>query len=196
MKAKIIHQSQVNITEKDIEDWLWENPDSIRLDGVPIDRWAARQYRVPSGIIDLLGILEFEQMGEIITQAVVVEVKNTEITAEALTQVFRYAADIGHIMADPSFTYCAVEKVVIGKSPITNEIQFEADALEIRLLTFDIELNVRVGGPWNWKEDYRQKLVEQYTALSSDPVFENFKKLEESKNIIEEAHRILKDGEE
>ncbi len=83
---------RVNISEKDIEDWLWENPAEVAevVKGVSRVRWVARQYRVPSGILDLLGIATFPFGDDWFDETpLLVEVKHQPITSAAIAQICR-----------------------------------------------------------------------------------------------------------
>lgn len=194
MTSIIVDSQKVNLLEKDIEDWLWDNPSAIRIEGTEISRWIARQFKLPSGIIDLLGVINNEGV-----QPVVVEVKNTEITSEALTQVMRYANDIDSILVSPEFTLYKAEKVIIGKGFVSGETMFAAEAMGIRLYSFNVNLNLSIDGPWCWKDEYTEKLWEQYDQISKDPIFENFKthpkenilETDKNKTILDEAKRIM-----
>ncbi len=83
--------------ERDIEMLLYSRPDLISplwFGGHGISRWLARQYNVPSGRIDLLGVVDFHDYKSL----VVVELKRGEIDSRAIGQVCRYAADVRHIL--------------------------------------------------------------------------------------------------
>lgn len=202
-KVTEIDPSKVNLVEKDIEDWLWENPKSVHTNkGTVVERWVARQYAVPSGIIDLLGTDGDDDY-------VVVEVKNVTIDSGALTQVCRYATDIREIISNID-EYClcdiAVEKVVIGQGPVSNKIIFEGDALDISLLTFEVKLSLDVSGRWGWTSEYTGAICKNYEKLSKDEVFNDARNkvmqameehnlirpedLNES-SVVEEAMRII-----
>lgn len=84
------------LSERDIEDYLWNNPNLvsyIATDGhrMTVDRWIARQLVVPSGIIDLFGVLNTGW-------AVVVELKIVPLDGRVFSQVSRYANDINFAM--------------------------------------------------------------------------------------------------
>ena len=65
-----------DISEKELEYYLLDHPELLK-----IDRWVAHQFKVPSGVIDLLGITQ-DPFGEML---VVVELKTTRINQRALT---------------------------------------------------------------------------------------------------------------
>jgi len=209
MNKTYVDPKKVNLAEADIEQWLFDHPEKITIAyNNHIQKWVGRQFKVPSGIIDLLGV---DQYGDYI----VVEVKNTEITAEALTQVSRYAKDIEeiiHTLEDWYNKEWYVLKLVIGKGEITNEIQFEANALEIVLLSFRVQMDLDLGGRWSWTEEYKEKLSEQYSLIGLNDAFisareaiidaiaeENSEEGDEKKeqpSIIKEAKRVIDEENE
>lgn len=132
-------------SEKKLEDHLFAHPEALQypFGHRHVDRWLERQYRVPSGIIDLIGIAPGSN------QLWVVEIKNRPIKTDALTQVCRYAFDIAQIckacqdQLENSYqrrfpTVYPVAKMVIG-SHFTPDLWDEAEALEIAVVTFTIE---------------------------------------------------------
>lgn len=143
----IIDPRKVNLSEKDIEDWLWENPGAVTVRDyagpVRIFKWIGRQVTVPSGIIDLLGITEHWQIA-------VVEVKNVELRAEALTQVKRYAFDVEHIIRLANLSIESVYETpdvltaVVGPS-FEDKIFREAEALDIVIVAFHVNLSLDTG---------------------------------------------------
>lgn len=137
-----IDPKKVQLAEKDIEDWLYEYPGSL-----DVTKWVGRQVHVPSGIIDLLGV---DEDGN----PVVVEVKNVEITADAVLQVCRYAADIERgvdALRDSHQQWgCSVRRVVIGKGAIANQTMYEANAVDVELHTFGVCLELDIDGPYSF----------------------------------------------
>lgn len=167
----IIDERKVNLAEKDIEQWLYENPDQIQIGRYSgtIKQWLKRQYEMPSGIADLIGITEEGWIA-------VVEVKNTAIDARALTQVCRYAADIESICE----TACArigapppegfVCKVIVGKS-IDEKTMKEARALHISIVCFSIEVTL-AAWPVEFTDEYRYESDKRIYDLSRDETWE------------------------
>lgn len=149
-----IDASRVAIKEKDIEDFLWEHPSSVNKSNIVVDRWVGRQFDVPGGIIDLLGVTDDNSF-------VVVEVKNVPIDASALTQVSRYAYDItqiadaiysekdGEMTAPPR-----VHKIVVGRS-IDSKTMYEAKALGIHVIEFDVRVYLCINTSYvNWTDNF------------------------------------------
>lgn len=183
----IVDPKKVQLAEIDIENWLYANPGALRLGfGYPIEKWIGRQFELPSGVADLIGICK--------TAIVVVEVKNVELKAEALTQVCRYANDIESLknfwnLEDPdsvlgdSFDRLLVWKAVVFNGGVTNQLMHEADALNVELFTFQVNLNLNVSAPWMWTEEAREKIYSKRELTSRLPVFD------EIKERALEAHR-------
>lgn len=154
MRIVIIDPRKVNLSEKDIEDWLWENPGAVTVyEYAPVAEWTHRQFKLPSGVADLVGVTDYNHI-------VVVEVKNTPIGSDALAQVSRYAADIGLIsrtalendgldrLSGPS-----IMRIVIGKS-IDKATMLEAEALGVIVHVFDVSLTLTVTEIINLPEDF------------------------------------------
>ena len=123
----------MNQRERDIESLLYSRPDLLPplwFSGGGVSRWLARQYSVPSGRIDLLGIAEFSDHKSL----VVVELKSGMIDSRAVAQVCRYANDLQHILdaicsrVDGLLTEAdsTVHKVLIGES-VDRKTYFEAE---------------------------------------------------------------------
>jgi predicted RecB family endonuclease len=147
-----IDQSKVSLKERDIEDYLWSSPESLKWRPIELVKWLKRQYEVPSGILDLLGVAQDGNL-------VVVEVKNVSIDASALTQVSRYASDIQKIarkiynkLCDDPYVCPQVKPVVVGRS-IDHKTLTEADALGITVVTFEVELSLDVS-VLAWTDEY------------------------------------------
>lgn len=166
--------SKMNLTERDIEDWLYENPNQIMTTWGVIEKWIGRQYQLPSGIADLVGIIE----GGIVA---VVEVKNVPINKAALTQVCRYAADIQEILNwKPDYPNEAmrglnhVEKMVVGPS-IDDQTFMEAEALDVDIHEFAPRLEIdldRIA----WTDETRQSYYARCRELAHQPEWDGFGK--------------------
>lgn len=137
----IISPSKVNLLEKDVEDWLWANPNALAIHEYdPVIEWTHRQFSLPSGIADLVGMTEHGSVA-------VVEVKNTPIGPDALAQVARYASDIewmcylASIQANAPGKIPRVKRVVVGRS-IDRKTFLEARALDITIFVFDVTLSL------------------------------------------------------
>lgn len=138
-----------NFTEKDIENWLFENPETIRVMGNErIERWIARQYKLPSGIADLVGL----STEGIVT---VVEVKNVPADGKAIAQVCRYAADIQSVLnyrahyrgheTDNGYGEARVSKIIVAPSVESKVTIMEADACQVGLRSFFAFIDIEIG---------------------------------------------------
>lgn len=162
----IIDESKVNLKERDIEDFLWENPQWVCFRDFAVDKWLKRQYTVPSGIIDLLGVTIHGDL-------VVVEVKNVAIDAAALSQVSRYAYDI-YVVANYIFDQRKkdplispiVRRVVIGRS-IDSQVMYAAEALRIDIIEFAVKLEMFATRP-AWTRDFTEKRGESWGQMALD----------------------------
>ena len=161
-----IDESKVNLKERDIEDFLWENPQSVEFGPYTVCKWLKRQYTVPSGIIDLLGMTKDGDL-------VVVEIKNVPIDSAALTQVSRYAYDIRVISSmifaqrkNDSFYQPSIFKVVVGRSA-DSQIMYAAESLKINIITFVVQLNLTTGKP-EWTDEYLHKRLTTWLQMTED----------------------------
>lgn len=173
-------------TEKEIEDYLFQNPDAIT--DYPVDFWLARQFKVPSGIIDLLGGNIENYSDRLLLSIWVVEVKNVPIKKQHLTQVFRYANDIANI-----FDYFrgdlkndirpGIEKIIITPfSTNDRQLLIEAEAMNIRVLQIDLE--DETGTNEIWIDEMNQK-GQMYKEIAQGEVFTELKMLLLAHSAIE-----------
>jgi hypothetical protein len=167
MKSIEIDPRKVSLAESDIEEWLWKNPQALG-----IDAWIGRQVAVPSGIIDLLGYREFQPTN----LPVVVEVKNVELNAAAILQVCRYARDVQTIAAyaSPEKEDSYVYKMVVFKGDVSSQLQYEANAVDVGLYSFDVSLSLIVRGSWHFSQEHRTKDVDTIIGLSKSAMFQVF----------------------
>jgi hypothetical protein len=164
-----IDSSKVNLVEKDIEDWLYENPDALtsRYHDHPITKWIGRQYALPSGIADLIGIRDNGML-------VVVEVKNVAINKAAVLQVCRYQHDLKYIVGQ-RMDYLHVtdgnepiiEMILVGPT-IDDQTFTEAQAVNVQVFRFDVSLSLYVGC-LDWDRNYRDRLHDQQVKIAARP---------------------------
>lgn len=159
--------SRVNLLEKDIEDWLYANPQSLdqSYEENPIVNWIGRQYQLPSGIADLIGVRQDRKV-------VVVEVKNVPINKAAVLQVCRYTDDVKHILTSRmdyphihNWNEPAVEMVLVGPS-IDDQTFMEACAVNVQTFVFSAQLTLDIG-PMQWTSDYRNKVSDQVDEIAT-----------------------------
>lgn len=167
-----IDMSRVNLIEKDIEDWLYENPDALygSYDIAPIENWIGRQYQLPSGVADLIGMRSDRML-------VVIEVKNVPINKAAVLQVCRYAEDLKHIVGwRMGYPYKrdngepVIEMVLVGPS-IDDQTFDEATALGIRVFRFSVQLDLTVSSV-RWTQDHQEKVENRQISIASRPEWE------------------------
>jgi hypothetical protein len=162
----IIDIERANLLEKDIEDYLHINPKHLNFPEMTVERWIARQFEVPSGIVDLIGLTNHETL-------VVVEVKNGPINAKAITQVSRYAYDIYQIIgvydhAYPPYIY----KIVVGSS-LDKQAMFECEAANVYPVVFEAELTLTMGRR-SWTDESREQLDSEYRRIASEDIIRSF----------------------
>ena len=187
----------IKYDEKDIEDWLYENPNSLNVCGRwTVDKWIGRQYKVPSGIIDLLGVAKAKYGDGYVY--FVVEVKNVDVTPDALTQVCRYSQDIRRILFEAAessgLEYWKTDfepsifKIVIAPiESLDSKVMFEASALNVIVISCEANLTIKIGGHFHWTDEKRKQIDEQYDLLAKD--FEEYFQ----KDVFEEFISTLPD---
>ena len=201
---------RVNIVEKDIEDWLWANPLSfghtILRHGTFVDMtWVARQYRLPSGILDLFGIIDYQVTDlHYWRRPVLVEVKNQPITSSAITQVCRYAADLEQIIDTAGYAdgggilkegEGTVWKIIVCPEQITDTLLYEANAVNVSIHTFAPELTLKLRGATVWTQEAAVSRWHQIKTIAEGSEFDVFrqmaaKNLEELKNMVDDAEPL------
>lgn len=143
-----VDPKHINISEKDLEDYLFENPCLVKMPYTesPVREWIGRQFHVPNGIIDLLGITEGNEV-------VVIELKNTSFTSGHITQVCKYASNIESVLMVAG-AYSEPYKLLIGPYEPTNEIIAEADSVDVYIKTLSIQFDMSIGGHWHFSEEF------------------------------------------
>lgn len=161
--------SRVNLLERDIEDWLYENPGILdAIHGTnPIEQWIGRQYQLPSGIADLIGV---RQDGKL----VVVEVKNVAINKAAVLQVCRYTEDLKYIVSERmDYPHKAndnepwIEMILVGPS-IDDQTFTEAQAVGVRVFQFSAQLSLDISS-LRYSSLHRNKMRAQRESIAAKP---------------------------
>jgi hypothetical protein len=157
---------KINLSERDLEDYLFENPNivEIPLSGTPITKWISRQMRVPSGIIDLLGITTNNIL-------VVVELKNAPFSSGHLTQVCRYARDIEEVARAAGIVNPEPYKLLIGTHDPTTELIIEANSVDVMIVTLKIDYDISIGGLWRLSESFKEKRNNEIQEISESEEF-------------------------
>lgn len=165
---------RINLLERDIEDWLYDNPDVLYAPHGrnPITRWIGRQYELPSGIADLIGVREDGKV-------VVVELKNVPINKAAILQVCRYTDDVKYILSNrmeykfqKDWNEPIVEMIVVGPS-VDSQTFLEAQAVGVRIFHFETEVSVGMTA-MGWNNDYQDKLHRQQEEIAARPEWDIF----------------------
>ena len=149
-------------TEHQIEDYLYSHPQAIR--GLNQVIWIARQFRVPSGIIDLLGLAQSQFTGD--WSVGVFEIKKDAIKSQAILQAQRYAADISMALVNAEI-YTRVNTFVIGKYPKKKEI-FEACSVGTLLMELKSDFSVY---PIEMDTKEQDELNAEYFRISRSEIF-------------------------
>jgi len=159
-QAMPISSNKVNVSEKDIEDYLYGDPQAIRFAHLYVSHWTGRQVTVPSGIIDLIGVVS---NGKNAMGPAVVEIKNVDVDVHALAQVSRYARDI-EIMLILARVFAPVYKIIVAPH-ISDQRFCEAAALDISVVTFETTMSANFSNV-EWTSDYVTRRQEQYNTIS------------------------------
>ena len=147
----------MKILERDLEERLYSTPSLLNPAIVTgranyaMQGWIARQMRVPSGRIDLLGMLvkysgpnDDDWGPEVTRHPVIVELKRGAIDAAALAQVGRYLNDIRNIVETIEYTWGIAPTgrdlfaVIVGERADRNTI-LAARGLGVVLLSYDMQ---------------------------------------------------------
>ena len=163
-----IDPKKVQLSEKDLEDWLYENSSAFNYYGIkPITKWAARQFSVPSGVIDLLGINDAGQFS-------VVEVKNVVLTSSCLTQVCRYAHDISEICfrSIDGWREEEISKYLVGPYIPDADFLVEANALNVDVMQMQITFSAKLSR-WGLSQEKKERDNQEIEDMSSLPIFQN-----------------------
>lgn len=191
---------KVEYTEKDIEDWLFYHPKYIGSDNLRdlnIVKWIGRQYNLPSGIADLIGLSEDGAL-------VVVEVKNAPINKAALAQITRYRQDLIYI-AERFVDYPRysdrmpkVYAVLFGPS-IDLQTHFDAYAMHITVMCFEVRVWVDCASMDYRINDHREQWLGEIDHVATRPEWEVLgsrrPSFEQTISQIWEEQRLLEEQE-
>ena len=163
--------------EKDIEDYVFQRPRLITNWGFNVRKWIARQYRVPSGVIDLLGFAKATYTEDRFNP-LVLEIKNGSIKSKDLAQVSRYAYDIDRIMMIRDFSYEEgyTQKIVLGVGVPDNRVLQEAVSMSISIVTISCNPDPIISGVWGWQREYSQKVEQDIERAAFSNLFNVFGK--------------------
>jgi len=149
----LIDANRVNLLEKDLEDFIFKCPNILsgHEEGLfKVKKWIGRQYRVPSGIIDLLAINEYGHV-------LIIELKNVPFDASHLTQLSRYASDIDEAYSYEDTPTPIIIKLLVGIKEPPLKLLTEANSLGIHIKTFEFNTEIRVSNRWVLNDEYYNK---------------------------------------
>lgn len=180
-----VDPKKINLSEKDLEDYLYQHPEKVTLPYTDwtVQSWFGRQLRVPSGIIDLIGITEQDTI-------VLVELKNTDFEAAHLTQIQRYSKDIEEAYSVAGgYHDLFITKMLIGIKPPKHNFLVEADSMGIFVKTMKIEFDVNMDGSWHFSDEYYQEYQNKLLELSKNEVISRLAK--ESEKLAKKELEIM-----
>jgi len=122
-----------DLTEKELEDFLWLNPNLIDISG-----WLGRQIIVPMGVIDLLGI-------DIYGNLTLIELKAVPYKSKHITQLNRYQSCLFSLAAMNGLVPIDIYKaLVIPHNDHMSECElFEIHASDVWLFTYNYNASDR-----------------------------------------------------
>lgn len=174
---------KVNLAEADIEQYLWENPHLVQLNRMPIERWIKRQFRIPSGILDLMGVTDTGGLA-------VVEIKNTELKLEHIAQVKRYAYDIDTVLTIHGAYERKCTPVLIGRS-IADSLYRDCEACGVHVQVFDVSFTLRVRA-MHWNREFVDWREQQHIKLGDDQDLADYVAMViETRRQLEEAIQVM-----
>lgn len=183
-----VEPDRIRMTERDMEDYLYTHPEQLKG---AITHWVGRQFEVPSGIIDLLGVNQFGQ-------PVVVELKNVPFESRHLTQVYRYASDI-ETANEFNGIFVPVTKILIGPHAPDDKLMIEAVAMQIRIRKFNVDFTMSISGEYYFNQRASEELETKYKNLSNSTEMQNIlmqHMIAENNKMLDEAQRISSEQED
>ena len=171
------------VSERDIEDYLYLHPECLGM-----TEWIARQFVVPSGRIDLLGLKRIK--GVSVPNIIVVELKSHQINSNALAQAARYRKDIQNAINEKihdllfdygnSFlwnTYCEsnfIGAMVVGVGDVDKFTLMEANAIRIDLRIMNLSLTIETGGNIVFKDYFKKEYKTQIEEMQENSIIANY----------------------
>lgn len=162
----------VRYSEKNIEDWMWENPEMITF----VDGWLERQLTLNNeGRIDLLG---YKRHGRLGTRLVLAELKSNPMEIKDLIQVVRYSYHLSDTLSSmiPSGITPEISKVLIGDGRRMSD-DFLETANALGVLVYTVEINDRddleLSGRWRFNENYYSEKIEKTCRIQERGHYSN-----------------------
>lgn len=182
-----VESDRIRMTERDMEDYLFDHPEQLKG---AITHWEARQFEVPSGIIDLLGVNQFGH-------PVVVELKNVSFESRHLTQVYRYASDI-QTANEFNGIFAPVTKILIGPYAPDDKLMIEAVAMQVRIRKFAVDFTMSISGEYYFNQRASEDLETKYRNLANSDEMQNIHlayTLAENRNKLADAEQDQEDNQ-
>jgi hypothetical protein len=190
----------ISYSERDLENWVYRHPEDVYLNslGLCVEKWLARQYTVPSGRIDLLGLSCFRiSGGNNHYFPVVVELKNRPIRQEDILQVSRYAHDIDNILLQLTYEcelgWPAKKILIVPETNISDVLLFEAFSVNVEILTFRVDLTANLTGSLYWSDRQKDYLNGWYGQASKSEIFQVFNEIDNPANLFEQLVNMKPD---
>lgn len=146
----------VRYTEKDIEDWLWKNPNKVDW----VDGWIERQLiLLDNSRLDLLGYKKADY-GDF-SYLVLVELKSNPLKHEDLFQIINYEKRLHDTIDHVGLPCLEIEKHLIGTdTQISTELLNDANNLDIALHSMEIDKDDQLDlcGKWDFTTEYYKGL--------------------------------------
>ena len=145
----------IEFSEKDIEDWFWENPDKIYF----IDGWIGRQITLNDGSrLDLLG---YKKYGNAIYY-MLIELKSNPLTNDDIFQVCRYKLHLENTMEDIGLLCHNIIPLLIGTGSVSDALLENANSVNVPIKTLSLDGNneITISGTWYFTEKYRERQKE------------------------------------
>jgi len=161
------HSYPKKLSEHDLETWMYDHPE-ILFHFLGEFKWIAKQFEIPSGKIDLLG------MSEKLNSLILVELKISEFKEAYLTQISRYSKDLDDIQElFPTKYAIPVISILIATGEPSKIVQYSANALKINLMTITIDQN-KIDIPdyrWDWTPEVKELINSKLQEISKNPIF-------------------------
>ena len=137
-------------TEKDLEDFLSENPEILG-----IDHWISRQATLPIGRLDLIG-------ATLTGCIVLVELKATSFAFNHIAQLFRYQRALEDIANANGYVPVPISKMlVVNQCSIDGLSLFDIMASETMLVTYCYRDGMFVFDTWHHKRTWHERYADK-----------------------------------
>lgn len=115
----------MELSEKDLEDYIYMNPEVIHA-----KRWLGRQMITKMGILDLIGIGEYDNL-------LLVELKAVPYHPKHIAQINRYESCLLDLAVEFGYTPLSISRsLVVRRSELSSKTLFEIEASDIWLIDY------------------------------------------------------------